>query len=309
MKTRSKLAAGFLTLMSVATLAACSGKTSNGTNVVTMKGDTITVSDFYDQVKTSKAAQQSMLTLILSRVFDTQYGDKVSDKKVSEAYNKTAKGYGNSFSSALSQAGLTPEGYKQQIRTTMLVEYAVKEAAKKELTEANYKEAYKNYTPETSVQVIKLDAEDKAKSVLKDVKADGADFAKIAKEKTTATDKKVEYKFDSAGTSLPKEVMSAAFKLDKNGVSDVVSTVDSTTYKTSYYIIKVTDKTEKKSDWKSYKNRLKEVILKDKTSDRAFQNKVISKALEKANVKIKDKAFAGILLQYATTSGSSSLKK
>ncbi|HGL8840184.1 TPA: peptidylprolyl isomerase PrsA [Streptococcus agalactiae] len=309
MKTRSKLAAGFLTLMSVATLAACSGKTSNGTNVVTMKGDTITVYDFYDQVKTSKAAQQSMLTLILSRVFDTQYGDKVSDKKVSEAYNKTAKGYGNSFSSALSQAGLTPEGYKQQIRTTMLVEYAVKEAAKKELTEANYKEAYKNYTPETSVQVIKLDAEDKAKSVLKDVKADGADFAKIAKEKTTATDKKVEYKFDSAGTSLPKEVMSAAFKLDKNGVSDVVSTVDSTTYKTSYYIIKVTDKTEKKSDWKSYKNRLKEVILKDKTSDRAFQNKVISKALEKANVKIKDKAFAGILSQYATTSGSSSLKK
>ncbi|HGD3839529.1 TPA: peptidylprolyl isomerase PrsA [Streptococcus agalactiae] len=309
MKTRSKLAAGFLTLMSVATLAACSGKTSNGTNVVTMKGDTITVSDFYDQVKTSKAAQQSMLTLILSRVFDTQYGDKVSDKKVSEAYNKTAKGYGNSFSSALSQAGLTPDGYKQQIRTTMLVEYAVKEAAKKELTEANYKEAYKNYTPETSVQVIKLDAEDKAKSVLKDVKADGADFAKIAKEKTTATDKKVEYKFDSAGTTLPKEVMSAAFKLDKNGVSDVVSTVDSTTYKTSYYIIKVTDKTEKKSDWKSYKNRLKEVILKDKTSDRAFQNKVISKALEKANVKIKDKAFAGILSQYATTSGSSSLKK
>ncbi|HEO4468811.1 TPA: peptidylprolyl isomerase PrsA [Streptococcus agalactiae] len=309
MKTRSKLAAGFLTLMSVATLAACSGKTSNGTNVVTMKGDTITVSDFYDQVKTSKAAQQSMLTLILSRVFDTQYGDKVSDKKVSEAYNKTAKGYGNSFSSALSQSGLTPEGYKQQIRTTMLVEYAVKEAAKKELTEANYKEAYKNYTPETSVQVIKLDAEDKAKSVLKDVKADGADFAKIAKEKTTATDKKVEYKFDSAGTTLPKEVMSAAFKLDKNGVSDVVSTVDSTTYKTSYYIIKVTDKTEKKSDWKSYKNRLKEVILKDKTSDRAFQNKVISKALEKANVKIKDKAFAGILSQYATTSGSSSLKK
>lgn len=309
MKTRSKLAAGFLTLMSVATLAACSGKTSNGTNVVTMKGDTITVSDFYDQVKTSKAAQQSMLTLILSRVFDTQYGDKVSDKKVSEAYNKTAKGYGNSFSSALSQAGLTPEGYKQQIRTTMLVEYAVKEAAKKELTEANYKEAYKNYTPETSVQVIKLEAEDKAKSVLKDVKADGADFAKIAKEKTTATDKKVEYKFDSAGTTLPKEVMSAAFKLDKNGVSDVVSTVDSTTYKTSYYIIKVTDKTEKKSDWKSYKNRLKEVILKDKTSDRAFQNKVISKALEKANVKIKDKAFAGILSQYATTSGSSSLKK
>lgn len=30
-----------------------------------------------------------------------------------------------------------------------------------------------------------------------------------------------------------------------------------------------------------------------------FQNKIIAKALDKANVKIKDKAFANILVQYA----------
>lgn len=305
MKKRSKLAAGIVTLVSVATLAACSSTTKD-TNVITMKGDTITVSDFYNQVKSTSASQQSMLTLVLSRVFEQQYGDKVSDKKVTESYNKTASSYGDSFSSALSQAGLTTDSYKQQIRTTMLVEYAVKEAAKKELTTKNYKTAYENYTPEVTAQVIKLDSQDTANSVLSEVKADGADFAKIAKEKTTESKKKYEYKFDSADTTLPTDVMSAAFKLDKDGISDVVSVVDSSTYKTTYYIVKVTAKEEKKADWKSYKARLKKAIMNEKTSDASFQNKVIAAALEKANVKIKDKAFADILAQYATSSSSSS---
>ncbi len=306
MKKRSKFAAGVVTLLSVVTLAACSGKSSEGTNIITMKGDTITVSDFYNQVKSSSSAQQSMLTLVLSRVFEQQYGDKVSKKAVTNSYNKTAANYGDSFSSALSKAGLTTESYKQQIRTTMLVEYAVKQAAKKELTTANYKAAYKNYTPEVTAQVIKLDSEDTAKTVLESVKADGADFAKIAKEKTTTSKNKYEYTFDSADSTLPSDVMSAAFKLDKDGISDVISVVDSSTYKTAYYIVKVTAKAEKKTDWKSYKARLKKTIMNKKTSDASFQNKVIAAALEKANVKIKDKAFANILAQYATSSSSSS---
>jgi len=48
---KKKLVAGAVTLLSVVTLAAC----ANGTNkdIVTMKGDTITVSDFYDEIKTN----------------------------------------------------------------------------------------------------------------------------------------------------------------------------------------------------------------------------------------------------------------
>ena len=46
---KKKLVAGAVTLLSVVTLAAC----ANGTNkdIVTMKGDTITVSDFYNEIK------------------------------------------------------------------------------------------------------------------------------------------------------------------------------------------------------------------------------------------------------------------
>lgn len=44
-------------------------------------------------------------------------------------------------------------------------------------------------------------------------------------------------------------------------------------------------------------------------NDTSFQNQVIGKALDKANVKIKDRSFASILSQYATSSSASSSSK
>ncbi|MGT2809046.1 foldase PrsA [Streptococcus iniae] len=299
MKNSKKLLTGFVTLASVMTLAACSSTSSN-TKLVTMKGDTITVKDFYEEAKTSTAAQQSMLSLVMSRVFEEEFGKKVSEKDVEKSYNKTAGQYGSSFSDALAQAGLTTEAYKKQIRTTMLVEYAVKVEAKKELTDANYKKAFKDYTPEMNVQVIALDDEETAKKVLEETKAEGANFADIAKEKTTEAKKKVDYSFDSASTVLPADVVKEAAKLKEGEKSELVTVMDAATYQKKFYIVNVVKKAEKKSDWKTYKKRLKEIILNEKINDNAFQNKVISKSLDKANVKIKDKAFANILAQFAT---------
>ncbi len=104
--------------------------------------------------------------MIISDVFEDQYGDKVAAKEVDEAYDKMAEQYGDSFATALSSAGLTQETYKEQIRTNKLVEYAVKQAAEKELTDENYKAAYDAYTPEVTARVIKLTDEAKAKEVL-----------------------------------------------------------------------------------------------------------------------------------------------
>ena len=145
--------------------------------------------------------------------------------------------------------------------------------------------------------------EDKANSVHDQATADGADFDKIAKENTTA--KKTEYTFDSADTKLPTDVMNAAFKQDEGSVSDVIKVMNSSTYSYTYYIVKTTKKTEK-LDWKTYKKRLKKAIMAKYQNDTNFQNQVIAKALDKANVKIKDSSFASILSQYATSSSSSS---
>ena len=79
-----------------------------------------------------------------------------------------------------------------------------------------------------------------------------------------------------------------------------------TTYQPTYYIVKTTKKEAKNPDWKTYKKRLTETILNEKKADSSFQNKVIAAALEKANVKIKDKSFSNILANYNATTGSSS---
>ena len=49
--------------------------------------------------------------------------------------------YGDQFSQVLAAYGQTEESYRNQIRTQKLVEYAVNQAAQKDLTEANYKAA------------------------------------------------------------------------------------------------------------------------------------------------------------------------
>lgn len=309
MKKSNKLITGFITLASVMTLAACNS-TNDNTKLVSMKGDTITVTDFYNEAKTTQAAQQSMLSLILSRVFEGQYGKKVSDKEVEKSYNKTAEQYGASFSEALSQAGMTTETYKKQIRTTMLVTYAVKQEAEKELTDANYKKAYDNYTPKMTTQVITLDDEEKAKKVLEETKAEGANFEDIAKKNTVNEKKKVDYTFDSSDKSLPSDVIKEASKLKAGEKSELISVMDPSTYQKKYYIVNMAKKEDKKADWKEYKTRLKEIILDEKNNDTTFQNKVIAKELDRANVKIKDKAFSNILSQFASDkqSANSALK-
>ena len=307
---KKKILAGAITLLSVVTLAACSQ--AGGKDIITMKGNTITVNDFYNKVKNNAAAQQVLLNMTIQEVFEKSYGKHVTEKEVNETFNKSK----STFQQVLARAGLTEDTYREQIRTNKLVEYAVKKAAEKELTDANYKKAYESYTPEVTAQIIKVDSEDKAKEVLEKAKAEGADFGQIAKENSTDTktkDKGGEVKFDSASTDVPDAVKKAAFALEANGISDVI-TVKSSTYSSSYYIVKLNSKSEKSTNWKDYKKQLKNVILTQKQNDQTFIQKIVAKELQAANIKVKDQAFQSLFSQYVksdskSTSSSSSSSK
>ncbi|MBO4111655.1 peptidylprolyl isomerase PrsA [Streptococcus suis] len=308
MKQTKKILAGAVTLFAAVTLAACSNAADK--DIITMKGDTITVSEFYEKVKTNSQAQQVLLSMVISNVFEEQYGDKVTAKEVNKEYDQMAEKLGDSFTVALSSAGFTEESYKEHIRTNKLVEYAVKQAAEKELTDENYKAAYEVYTPEVTARVIKLADEAKAKEVLAAAQAAGADFAQLAKDNSTDTatkDNGGEVKFDSTSTTVPTEVQKAVFALDAGQVgASIVSAVDLKTYTTSYYVVKLEAKSEKSAKWEDYKDKLKEIILAQKQSDSSFVATVLKEALQKANVKVKDSAFQNLLSQYVTTEESSS---
>jgi len=202
------------------------------------------------------------------------------------------------------------------IKTNKLVEYAVKKEAEKSLTDANYKKAYESYTPEVTAQIIKVNNQNKAKELLAKAKAEGADFGKLAKENSTDTktkNKGGEVKFDSTSTEVPTAVQKAAFALEANGISEVV-TVKTSATSTSYYIVKVNSKKKKSDNWKDYKTQLKKMVLGQKQNDRTFIQKVVAKELQAANIKVKDQAFQNLFSQYVksdnkSTSSSSSSSK
>lgn len=312
---KKKFVAGAVTLLSVVALAACA-KSGSDKDIVTMKGDTITVGDFYDEIKNNQGAQQYLFQMTINKVFEKEYGSKVSDKDVEKKVDEQKKQLGEAFNSYLTQQGLTEETNKQQIRSNLLLEYAVDQAISKELTDEAYKKAFESYTPEITANVIKLDSEEKANEVLASVKAEGADFAQIAKENSTdasTKDKGGEITFDSGTTTVPTRVKEAASKLDVNGISDVVIVPASQNNAGSYYIVKVTKKEEKGSDWKKYEKRLKEILTADRKNDANFIRSIIAKAMTNANIKVKDDAFKATFNQYmqnigATTEDSSSSK-
>ena len=312
---KKKFVAGAVTLLSVVTLAACA-KSGSDKDIVTMKGDTITVGDFYDEIKHNQGAQQYLFQMTINKVFEKEYGSKVSDKDVEKKVDEQKKQLGEAFNSYLTQQGLTEETNKQQIRSNLLLEYAVDQAISKELTDEAYKKAFESYTPEITANVIKVDSEEKANEVLASVKAEGADFAQIAKENSTdasTKDNGGEIKFDSGTTTVPTRVKEAASKLDVNGISDVVIDPASQKSAGAYYIVKVTKKEEKGSDWKKYEKRLKEILTADRKNDANFIRSIIAKAMSNANIKVKDDAFKATFNQYmqnigATTGDSSSSK-
>ena len=312
---KKKFVAGAVTLLSVVALAACA-KGGSDKDIVTMKGDTITVGDFYDEIKHNQGAQQYLFQMTINKVFEKEYGSKVSDKDVEKKVDEQKKQLGEAFNSYLTQQGLTEETNKQQIRSNLLLEYAVDQAISKELTDEAYKKAFESYTPEITANVIKLDSEEKANEVLASVKAEGADFAQIAKENSTdasTKEKGGEIKFDSGTTTVPTRVKEAASKLDVNGISDVVIDPASQKSAGAYYIVKVTKNEEKGSDWKKYEKRLKEILTAERKNDANFIRSIIAKAMTNANIKVKDDAFKATFNQYmqnigATTEDSSSSK-
>ena len=312
---KKKFVAGAVTLLSVVALAACA-KSGSDKDIVTMKGDTITVGDFYDEIKYNQGAQQYLFQMTINKVFEKEYGSKVSDKDVEKKVDEQKKQLGEAFNSYLTQQGLTEETNKQQIRSNLLLEYAVDQAISKELTDEALKKAFETYTPEITANVIKLDSEEKANEVLASVKAEGADFAQIAKENSTDASTKEnggEITFDSGTTTVPTRVKEAASKLDVNGISDVIIVPASQNSAGSYYIVKVTKKEEKGSDWKKYEKRLKEILTADRKNDANFIRSIIAKAMSNANIKVKDDAFKATFNQYmqnigATTEDSSSSK-
>ncbi|WP_057896716.1 peptidylprolyl isomerase PrsA [Liquorilactobacillus oeni] len=285
----------FTALLLTVGLAACS-KT-----VATTSGGKVTESDYYDSMKKTSSGKQILQQMILEKVLEKQYGNKVSDKKVNAQYKTYAKQYGSSFASILSQNSMTKSSFKKQIRSTLLLREAVKDNTK--ISESQLKKQWKSYEPKTTVAHILVAKENTAKDIIKRLQK-GESFSSLAKKYSTDTATKNNggklSAFDNTDTSLDSTFKKAAFAL-KQG--EYTTTPVKTSY--GYHVIKVLKKPAK-GTMNEHKNELKNQIIDDKmNNDSSALQAVISKVLKKGNVSIKDSDLKDVLSSYLSSSSSS----
>ena len=281
------------------TLAGCGSKT-----VASTSGGKITESQYYSSMKGTSSGKQVLQQMILNKVLEKEYGSKVSDKAVTKQYDSYKSQYGSSFSTVLSQNGLTATTFKEQLRSNLLLKEAVKDKVK--ITDSALKKQWKSYEPKVTVQHILVAKSSTADDVLTALKKDSseANFTKLAKKYSTDTTTKTDggklSAFDNTNTSYSSKFLTAAFKL-KNGeyTTSAVKTSN------GYEIIRMI-KNPGKGKMSDHTADLKKQIWDNDMSDSTVLHNVVTKVLKSGNVSIKDSDLKDILSSYLSTSSSSS---
>lgn len=297
MKMNKKIAVAGATLLSIVTFAACAHKSDV---LVSMKTGDITSEKFFTEIKSNPTVQTLLSNKVISTALEDKYSDKVTSDDVEKEYEKMKEQYGDQFQSALVSAGLTEDTYKAQLRSTLLLDYAVKTAAEQELKDADYEEAFKSYTPNMTVKFVKTKTKDEAKTVVDELKKETAVDTLVAKYGTLskADQKTGELTFDSTTKNVEPELLAQITPMEVNKVSEPIAITDRKTYETVYYIVKVTKKDAKKETWKDYESILKDYIINKKSSDKNYAKQVVSELLKEYKVEVKDEAFKNVIEQY-----------
>ena len=283
------------------TLAACSSKT-----VATTSGGKITESQYYDSMKKTTSGKQVLQQMILDKVLEGKYGDKVTDKAVNKEYNKYKKQYGSSFSTVLAQNGMTASAFKKSIRSNLLLRQAV--IANTKITNADLKKQWKSYEPTITVAQILVSKKEDADAIIEELKKDGSwdNFKKLAKEKSidesTKNDGGKLPSFNNMDTSLDSDFKKAAFALKQGEFSQEP-------VKTSYgYHIIYSIKNPGKGKMADHTKELKDQIIDEKLNDSTALQKIIAKEFKEGNVNIKDSDLKDVLSDYISSTSSSSSK-
>lgn len=278
--------------------AACSNGGSNST-VASYKGGKITQQQYYDEMKKSQAGKSTLANMIINRALEQQYGKYVSSKKVDKQYNNYKKQYGSQFSAVLQQNGMTASSFKENLKTNLLSEQALKHI--KKISKKQEQQAWKSYQPKVTVQHILVAKKSTAQSIIKQLK-DGKSFKSLAKKYSldTATKNKAGKlpAFDSTDNTLDSSFKTAAFKL-KTG--EVTSTPVKS--QSGYHVIKMISHPAK-GKFADHKKTIDDEIYASMAQDQATMKDVISTVLKRADVSIKDSDLKDVLASYVSTTSA-----
>ena len=207
-------------------------------------------------------------------------GIKITDKDVDGEYKKMVDMYGGEekLQEALKENDLTVDQMKKYMKTNLLMkQYQEKMLKELEPTEEELKAYYDKHKDEfktAEASHILVKTKEEAEAIKKELDG-GADFAKLAKEKSLDTGSG--QNGGSLGQFTPgqmvKEFDEKVFSMKPGEISDPVKT------QFGYHIIKL----EKiSSDFKGAKDAVKEAVIRDKF--KAYNEKLEKKAKVKRTV-------------------------
>lgn len=275
-------------------------------SIATTDSGSISQADYYKKLKSTTEGQQQLANMIIQKVLDKKYGDKVSSKAITKQYDDVKAQYGSQFSTALANNGMTEDSFKESLELQALEKAAVE--ANSKFTTKQLKEQYKNYTPNVNVSVILVSSEDEAKDMISKLD-DGDKFATLAKKYSTDSSTKDKGgkmdAFDSTNTTLEDDFKTAAFKLKKGEYTK--TPVKSDTY-SGYFVIKMDSRDDKKS-FTTLKSKMKEILVTNEMSDSSKVQAIIGNELAKANVNIKDLQLKNVLATYTQAAATAKAAK
>lgn len=292
--------------VSVLGLAACGN--AQGETLITSKAGDVSTKNVIDQMSKDEIAQ-SAFQILITDILKDKYGKSVDEDKINKQVDKEIKQYGGEkqFLAILQQQqpGMTIKQYKES---------RLNNAYQQKLMEDNVKVTDKDIADnakKASHILIKVksssdpsglsDAKAKAKAqdILKEVKANPGDFAKIAKKESGDTGSK------SQGGSLGYVVKGqtvesfekALFKLKEGEISGIVKS------DYGYHIIKA----DKQDDLNKEKSGLKEKIRQAKIQkDPKIMVNIYKKLLKEYNVDYKDKDIKKVVEDQILTESAAS---
>lgn len=261
-----------LTLAASIGLAACSDP---GEEVIvsTNVGD-ITQNEFYEKMK-SLAGTQVLQQVVVDQILNDKY--KVSDEEIDKEYKVYEDQYGDSFSDILASSGMTEETFRDNIRFSLLQKQAIADAVTDEAIQAYYDQA----SQELHARHILVATEEEATAIIEELKG-GADFAEVAKEKSTDTASGAEggdLGWFTVGKMVP-EFNDAAYALELNTVSEPVQS------EFGFHIIEVLEKRDLEG-YGSLEDK-KEEIRETLTTTQADWATVQADLIKEAKVDVKD---------------------
>ncbi|GGF84884.1 hypothetical protein GCM10010912_32640 [Paenibacillus albidus] len=242
------------------------------TAVATVNGEDITQAQLYD--KLVEAGGETTLQSLITETLVSQEAKKanvtVTDADINQELEdlRTQFGGEEAFQAALAQSGMTVDDLKKQMPLQVELRKILEPQVK--LTDEDIQKYYdeNKATFNTPEQVrashILVATKEEADAILKQLK-DGADFAKLASEKSTDTASKAnggDLNFFAKEAMVP-EFSDAAFKMK---VGETSSAAVKSEF--GYHIIKVTDRKEAKNyTLDEKKEEIKKTLTSQKISE------------------------------------------